>query len=48
MGLGGDDSWSPCVHDKYLVPPVEYSFSIRFSLLGSDRVGGHKIFQSQF
>ncbi|KAJ6346767.1 hypothetical protein OIU76_003447 [Salix suchowensis] len=20
MGLGGDDSWSPCVHDKYLVP----------------------------
>ncbi|XP_039136527.1 beta-galactosidase-like [Dioscorea cayenensis subsp. rotundata] len=31
MGLGGDDSWSPCVHDQYLVPPVPYSFSIRLS-----------------
>ncbi|KAK8919439.1 hypothetical protein KSP39_PZI021197 [Platanthera zijinensis] len=31
MGLGGDDSWSPCVHDEYLVHPVPYSFSIRFS-----------------
>ncbi|GAV75270.1 Glyco_hydro_2 domain-containing protein/Glyco_hydro_2_C domain-containing protein/Glyco_hydro_2_N domain-containing protein/Bgal_small_N domain-containing protein [Cephalotus follicularis] len=29
MGLGGDDSWTPCVHDKYLIPPVPYSFSIR-------------------
>ncbi|WCJ39089.1 Beta-galactosidase [Euphorbia peplus] len=30
MGLAGDDSWSPCVHDKYLVPAVPYSFSMRF------------------
>ena len=22
MGLGGDDSWSPCVHEQYLVPPT--------------------------
>lgn len=29
MGLGGDDSWSPSVHDQYLVPPISYSFSIR-------------------
>lgn len=29
MGVGGDDSWSPCVHEQYLVPPVPYSFSIR-------------------
>ncbi|EEF49562.1 beta-galactosidase isoform X1 [Ricinus communis] len=29
MGIGGDDSWSPCVHEKYLVPAVPYSFSIR-------------------
>ncbi|KMT17108.1 hypothetical protein BVRB_2g041620 [Beta vulgaris subsp. vulgaris] len=29
MGLGGDDSWTPCVHDKYLIPPVPYAFSIR-------------------
>ncbi|KAH0468778.1 hypothetical protein IEQ34_002010 [Dendrobium chrysotoxum] len=31
MGLGGDDSWSPSVHDKYLVHPMPYSFSLRFS-----------------
>lgn len=30
MGLGGDDSWSPCVHEEYLVPPVPYTFSVRF------------------
>ncbi|XP_078442302.1 glycoside hydrolase family 2 protein [Wolffia australiana] len=29
MGLGGDDSWTPCVHEQYLIPPVEYSFSVR-------------------
>lgn len=29
MGLGGDDSWTPCVHDKYLIPPVPYAFSVR-------------------
>ncbi|XP_020579195.1 uncharacterized protein LOC110023894 [Phalaenopsis equestris] len=31
MGLGGDDSWSPSVHEQYLVHPVPCSFSIRFS-----------------
>ncbi|KAI3844214.1 hypothetical protein MKX03_032285 [Papaver bracteatum] len=31
MGVGGDDSWTPCVHDKYLIPPAPYSFSVRFS-----------------
>ncbi|XP_072993143.1 uncharacterized protein [Typha latifolia] len=29
MGVGGDDSWSPCVYEQYLVPPVPYSFSVR-------------------
>ncbi|KAG8391126.1 hypothetical protein BUALT_Bualt01G0155500 [Buddleja alternifolia] len=29
MGVGGDDSWTPCVHEKYIVPAVPYSFSIR-------------------
>lgn len=29
MGIGGDDSWTPCVHDKYLIPPEPYSFSLR-------------------
>ncbi|KAH6803430.1 glycoside hydrolase family 2 protein [Perilla frutescens var. frutescens] len=33
MGIGGDDSWSPCVHEKYLVPAVPYSFRIRLSPL---------------
>jgi hypothetical protein len=28
MGVGGDDSWSPSVHDAYLVPPGEYSFGV--------------------
>lgn len=30
MGVGGDDSWSPCVHDKYMVPLSPCTFSIRF------------------
>ncbi|KAG0622115.1 hypothetical protein M758_3G073200 [Ceratodon purpureus] len=30
MGIGGDDSWTPCVHPQYLVPPQSYQFSIRF------------------
>jgi beta-galactosidase len=29
MGLGGDDSWSPCVHEQYLPPPTRYAFSLR-------------------
>jgi beta-galactosidase len=29
MGLGGDDSWSPCVHEQYLLPPTRYAFSMR-------------------
>lgn len=28
MGLGGDDSWSPTVHEAYLVPPTRYSFGV--------------------
>lgn len=35
MGLGGDDSWSPSVHEEYLVPPLPYSFDMRFSLINS-------------
>ncbi|KAI7729494.1 hypothetical protein M8C21_024494 [Ambrosia artemisiifolia] len=30
MGIAGDDSWSPAVHDKYLIPPSPCTFSIRF------------------
>ncbi|CAD7702984.1 unnamed protein product [Ostreobium quekettii] len=28
MGVGGDDSWSPSVHDEYLVPPGVYTFGM--------------------
>jgi len=30
MGLGGDDSWSPSVHDEYLVPPGHYEMILEF------------------
>jgi len=28
MGVGGDDSWSPTVHDEYLVAPKKYEFTV--------------------
>ncbi|XP_052176349.1 uncharacterized protein LOC127790740 isoform X2 [Diospyros lotus] len=46
MGLGGDDSWSPCVHDKYLVPALPYSFSIRFFPVTA-ATSSHDIYNSQ-
>ncbi|KAI3445135.1 hypothetical protein Pfo_001800 [Paulownia fortunei] len=46
MGVGGDDSWSPCVHEKYLVPAVPYSFSIRLSPVTA-ATSGHYIYKSQ-
>lgn len=46
MGLGGDDSWSPCVHEKYLVPPLPYSFAIRLSPVISAS-NGYEIYKSQ-
>ena len=35
MGVGGDDSWSPTVHEEYLVPPKIYAFNF---LLSSSKV----------
>jgi beta-galactosidase len=29
MGLGGDDSWSPRVHEAYLLPAKTYSYAFR-------------------
>ncbi|XP_061995531.1 uncharacterized protein LOC133713503 isoform X2 [Rosa rugosa] len=46
MGLAGDDSWSPCVHDKYLIPPVPSSFSVRLSPITA-ATSGHDIYKSQ-
>ncbi|KAL6129418.1 hypothetical protein ACLB2K_072768 [Fragaria x ananassa] len=46
MGLAGDDSWSPCVHDKYLIPAVPSSFSIRLSPI-TPATSGHDIYKSQ-
>lgn len=31
MGIGGDDSWTACVHEEYLLPPEEYSYGFTFS-----------------
>ncbi|KZV17252.1 beta-galactosidase [Dorcoceras hygrometricum] len=47
MGIGGDDSWSPCVHEKYLVPTTDYSFKIRFSPVYAS-TSGHSIYKTQF
>ncbi|XP_025816492.1 uncharacterized protein LOC112893400 isoform X2 [Panicum hallii] len=46
MGLGGDDSWSPCVHEQYMLPPTRYTFSMRLCpLLPSSSC--HDIYKSQ-
>ncbi len=29
MGLGGDDSWNPRVHDPYQLPAKTYTYSFR-------------------
>lgn len=31
MGIGGDDSWSACVHDEFLVRPGRFGFSFALS-----------------
>lgn len=46
MGVGGDDSWSPCVHNEYLVPPVPYSFSLRLCPLRAS-TSCYDIYKSQ-
>ncbi|XP_051228311.1 uncharacterized protein [Lolium perenne] len=46
MGVGGDDSWTPCVHEQYLLPPVSYAFSVRLRpVLPSSSY--HDIYRSQ-
>lgn len=34
MGLGGDDSWTACVHEQYTLPPDKYDFSFVFDFYG--------------
>ncbi|XP_011000564.1 PREDICTED: beta-galactosidase-like [Populus euphratica] len=46
MGVGGDDSWSPCVHDNYLVPAAPYSYSIRLCPITA-ATSGLEIYKSQ-
>lgn len=40
MGVGGDDSWSPSVHEAYMVPPGHYSCQLAVAPLwaGADVV----------
>ena len=33
MGVGGDDSWSPSVHEEYMVPAGAYEFTVEFDSL---------------
>ncbi len=41
MGLGGDNSWSPRVHDEYQIPAQVYSYSFRLKPIdSSDDVPG--------
>ncbi|MEO6286578.1 MAG: glycoside hydrolase family 2 TIM barrel-domain containing protein [Dyadobacter sp.] len=35
MGLGGDDSWSPRVHEAYLLPTKTYSYAFRLRAIES-------------
>ncbi|KVI08504.1 Beta galactosidase small chain/ domain 5 [Cynara cardunculus var. scolymus] len=47
MGIGGDDSWSPCVHDKYMVPSsAPYTFFISFFPLTA-ATSPHDIYKAQ-
>lgn len=31
MGVGGDDSWSACIHEEYTLPPSVYNFKLSMS-----------------
>ncbi|CAI9102953.1 OLC1v1001355C1 [Oldenlandia corymbosa var. corymbosa] len=46
MGLGGDDSWSPSVHEDFLVPAVPYVFSIRLRSV-TPSTSGYEIYTGQ-
>ncbi|GBG81345.1 hypothetical protein CBR_g32018 [Chara braunii] len=35
MGVGGDDSWTPSVHEEFLVSSVPYSFAIQLCPIGN-------------
>jgi len=37
MGVGGDDSWSPTVHEEYLLPPGKYQLGVVMKVV--DRQG---------
>lgn len=38
MGAGGDDSWSACVHDEFLIMPGQFKFG--FAVAPYWRAGG--------
>ncbi|KAL9233819.1 hypothetical protein vseg_008766 [Gypsophila vaccaria] len=46
MGIGGDDSWSPCVHSKYMIPPKTHTFSIRLCPV-TGATSGRDIYSTQ-
>ncbi|KAM7264111.1 hypothetical protein ACFE04_001794 [Oxalis oulophora] len=46
MGIGGDDSWTPCTHEQYLIPPTPYSFSMRLFPVTAG-TSSHDIYKAQ-
>jgi hypothetical protein len=42
MGVGGDDSWSPTVHDAYLLPPGRYRFGVALVVGARGGAGGRE------
>ncbi|PRW56286.1 Beta-galactosidase isoform A [Chlorella sorokiniana] len=46
MGVGGDDSWSPTVHEEHLVPPGQYGFSLLLKPLEGAAASGPDNVQS--
>jgi beta-galactosidase len=43
MGVGGDDSWSPTVHDEFLLPPTKYCLGVVMRVVGQG-VEGLKLY----
>ena len=39
MGVGGDDSWSPSVHDEYLLAPGKYQLGVVMRAAGGGERG---------
>jgi beta-galactosidase len=46
MGVGGDDSWSPCVYPEFLVKSQEYNYKVWFVKVSSSEENYHTRYAS--